>query len=185
MDEVWKDVVGYEGLYMVSNTGKVYSCIRNKIMTDCDSHGYRHLGLTKKGKERKHVVHRLVAQAFIPNPFGKPEINHIDENKTNNHVDNLNWCTRTENLTHGTFIERRKRTISTSEKWDAGVKRKYKSVIGVHVETNDTIELSCMTIGNSIGFSNDCISKCIRGDCMTHKGFKWYLKSDYYKKEVS
>lgn len=101
MEEVFKDVLGYEGKYQVSNTGKVFSILRKRVIhTEREHKGYLRVNLWRNGK-RKHVpVHRLVALAFIPNPENKPQVNHIDFNKENNRADNLEWCTNDENQVH-------------------------------------------------------------------------------------
>ena len=100
-DEEWRDVKGYEQLYQVSNYGRVYSLIRNKIMKQHDNgHGYLHVNLYKDGIRCKSKVHRLVAIAFINNPNNKPHINHIDLNRKNNCVINIEWVTPKENNIH-------------------------------------------------------------------------------------
>ena len=106
MKEIWKDIEGYEGLYQVSNLGNVkrlrhgdYKCVqgyrvfpeRLKILS-FDKKGYLQVGLSKNNKQTMRRVHRLVAEAFIPNPNEYPMINHKDENKANNNVNNLEWC---------------------------------------------------------------------------------------------
>ncbi len=111
--ELWKDVIDYEGLYKVSNIGRVRSVERyvkqhrgqqlkkGKILKlGIDRGGYVTVKLSKDNKGRRPTVHRLVSQAFITNPDNKPEVNHIDGNKSNNHVYNLEWCTRSENMKH-------------------------------------------------------------------------------------
>ena len=114
--EVWKSVVGYEGLYEVSNHAQVRSLPRfrvnnkngqgymtkGKIMTRCiGTTGYYMVGLTDaNGNKKKVRVHRIVAKAFIPNPCHKPEINHIDGDKLNCAIENLEWCTQKENINH-------------------------------------------------------------------------------------
>lgn len=101
--EVWKDVVGYEGLYEVSNAGHVRSLHwyggDNVVLLKSNKrkNGYLSLCLTKNGKHKTYLVHRIVAEAFIPNPDGLEMINHKDENKANNKVENLEWCTRSYN----------------------------------------------------------------------------------------
>jgi len=97
MTEIWKNITGYEGLYQVSNLGRVRSLRKNIIMSFSDSNVYSHINLSKHGKRRTFLAHRLVALAFIPNPDNKPCIDHIDGNPTNNHVSNLRWCTMMEN----------------------------------------------------------------------------------------
>ena len=87
--EIYKDIKGYEGEYMVSNRGNVYSCKRNIILKPGTARGYLRVGLYKDGVRTYFSVHRLVAEAFIPNPKNLPVINHLDENKKNNDVSNL------------------------------------------------------------------------------------------------
>jgi hypothetical protein len=110
--EIWKDIIRYEGLYQVSNHGRVKSLARyavtpgartaiDRILKYTVTHrGYRRLELNKSGKGKKHVIHRLVAIAFLDNPDCKPEVNHIDGNKENNHLYNLEWSTSEENKSH-------------------------------------------------------------------------------------
>lgn len=118
--EIWKPVVGYEGLYEVSNLGRVksldrivkgcYGSIAHKkgkiISSGIGSTGYCIVSLQKDGKGKSFGVHRLVAQAFIPNPDNLPMVNHKDEVKTNNNVENLEWCDCKYNCNYGTGIER-------------------------------------------------------------------------------
>lgn len=122
--EEWRPVVGYEGLYEVSNTGKVRSCsryyvnslgnrffLKGKILSLSDNgRGYLRTILKKDNKESTKYIHRLVAQTFIPNPDNLPQVNHKDEDKSNNRVDNLEWCDSKYNLNYGT---RNKRVIDT------------------------------------------------------------------------
>jgi len=112
--EEWKDIKGYEGLYQISNYGNVRSLdkyvnhsrkgkrlIKGKIMSATDNgNGYKIVGLKKDGKRRNHYIHRLVADAFIPNPDKKNCVNHIDYNRSNNNANNLEWCTTKENIHH-------------------------------------------------------------------------------------
>lgn len=101
--EVWKDIQGYEGRYQISNYGRVTCFYRNKegdeLKLKTDRYGYKVAKLTKHGKRRWITVHRLVAMAFIP-PFKGEQVNHIDADKTNNHVENLEWCSNLENIRH-------------------------------------------------------------------------------------
>ena len=99
--EIWKPVKGYEGLYEVSNTGLVYSHKREKLMKPIITEkGYCVVVLRQDNIAHKCRIHRLVAEAFIPNPDNLPEVNHIDGDKQNNSLDNLEWCTRSENILH-------------------------------------------------------------------------------------
>lgn len=101
MIEEWKDIPNFNGLYQVSNNGNIkrtkdeYIFKKNK-----NSRGYRIITLTKDKKEYSLSVHRLVAEAFIPNPNNLPQINHKDGNKLNNKIENLEWCTQSENMKH-------------------------------------------------------------------------------------
>lgn len=99
MIEVWRDVKGYEGLYEVSNFGRVKNRY-GKFLRGSVSHGYLRLALHKDGKIKTTSVHRLVAETFIENKHNKPYVNHIDCNKMNNVTTNLEWCTQLENIQH-------------------------------------------------------------------------------------
>lgn len=126
MKEIWQDIKEYEGLYQVSNLGRIkrlskprrnynintksygIAILPDKIVKpQLNQYGYYRIGLTKNSKRTHHSVHRLVAEAFILNPDNLPCINHKDENKQNNCVDNLEWCTRKYNSNYGTCIKRR------------------------------------------------------------------------------
>ena len=99
-EEIWKDVVGYEGLYQVSNLGRIKNN-KGKIKAYfLKREGYLSTHLYKNGKETPVYAHRVVAEAFIPNPENLPQVNHKDLNKKNNNVDNLEWCSRKENINH-------------------------------------------------------------------------------------
>ncbi len=123
-NEEWKDVKGYEGIYLVSNFGRVMSLFREvwggkgfyKIKTRlikpaANEKGYKIVTLSKNGKHRTFKVHRLVASAFINNSENKPQVNHIDGNKLNNNSDNLEWCTNSENQLHSIRLGLRKSTV--------------------------------------------------------------------------
>lgn len=98
--EKWKSIKGFEGLYEVSDLGRVRSIKSDTILKGELLHGYKRVALFNE-KYKKVFVHRLVADAFIPNPDGLPQINHKDEDKTNNCVDNLEWCTSKYNMNYG------------------------------------------------------------------------------------
>lgn len=107
--EEWRPISGYEGLYEVSNWGRVRSFKWNsngRILSPCNRRGYYYVELCKDRKEKRYHVHRLVATAFIPNPNNLPEVNHKDEDKGNNHVTNLEWCDRSYNIVYGTRTQR-------------------------------------------------------------------------------
>ena len=111
--EVWKDIAGYEGLYQVSDMGRVRSCkrmvkhskgglkvVNSRVLKPGYTHGYPHVILCTCGKIKRFSVHRLVAIAFIDNPLNLPEVNHIDGNRDNPKLSNLEWCTSTQNKYH-------------------------------------------------------------------------------------
>lgn len=101
MEEIWAPVVGYEGLYEVSNLGNVKSIRRNKVMRPGEHNfGYKYVILCRDGHSKNILVHRLVANAFIPKVVGKQDVNHIDGNKANNAVTNLEWVSKSDNMYH-------------------------------------------------------------------------------------
>ena len=107
--EIWRPIAGYEGLYEVSDQGRVRSLWfgKSKILMPMKvGHGYHQVKLYKDSNSKNMYVHRLVAEAFIPNPQALPQINHIDENKLNNAASNLEWCTASYNINYGTHNRR-------------------------------------------------------------------------------
>lgn len=117
--EIWKDIPDYEGRYQASNSGKIKSLKRTvirgrgsesivieRILKPNIKRGYYTVGLSTQGKIKYITIHRLIAITFIPNPDNLPQVNHKDENKTNNCVDNLEWCTCLYNIQYGTGIKR-------------------------------------------------------------------------------
>ena len=110
--EVWKDVAGFEGLYSISNMGRVksqgnFEARKTKMLKpQLLNTGYLIVKLSKQGKVFQFLVHRLVAEAFVPNPENKPEVNHLNELKNDNRACNLAWVTRKENINYGTRTQR-------------------------------------------------------------------------------
>ena len=143
--EEWKEVPDYEGLYEVSNTGNVRSLIKNKIIKGFINRcGYKLVGLSKNGISKWFQVHRLVAQVFIPNPDNLPMVNHKDEDKNNNRVENLEWCDAKYNINYGTRLDKVKKTQIENGYW-LGWDRKeylsiYKQYIGVKKRRECDIE---------------------------------------------
>ena len=136
--EEWRDIKGYEGLYQVSNLGRVKSTKFNKeiIMKQKECRGYKRIGLRKNGEKQKfYSIHRLVAEAFIPNENELPCINHNDENKTNNKVENLEWCSYEYNANYGTRVKRLREA-------NIGGKNPYSKKV-ICVTTGE--EFDCMT----------------------------------------
>ena len=104
--EIWKPIIGYEGLYEISNFGRVRNASQKIIKVQINNRGYYRIRLCKNGKYEQYFIHRLVAITFIPNKDISLEVNHKDENKLNNKVDNLEWVTRKENMNRGTVQDR-------------------------------------------------------------------------------
>lgn len=129
MNEVWKRVVGYESYYEISNLGNVrsfdrlihckaggYYVKKGRMLKQYDDKGYKSVILTVNKIAKTFKIHQLVAMAFIPNPDNLPEINHKDENKINNNVSNLEWCTKKYNMNYGSRNERAGKAISNALK---------------------------------------------------------------------
>ena len=99
--ETWKDILGYEGSYQVSDSGKVFSLKTDKLLKPYDSgRVYLQVDLYKDFSKKRHSIHRLVIETFIENIDKKEQVNHVDGCKTNNYLSNLEWCTRSENMKH-------------------------------------------------------------------------------------
>ena len=134
MIEEWRPVVGYEGLYEVSNIGRVrsldrfyYRLHKGKVLSPTkDRYGYLTVTLNCNGKSKTIKIHRLVAQAFLPNPDNLPQVNHKDEDKTNNNVDNLEWCTAKYNVNFGTRQERYRNTMLEKGHWSGLSREEYE-----------------------------------------------------------
>lgn len=174
MEEIWKDIKGYEGKYQVSNMGRVKSVERIRkgksgsnvyvpeklLKCKNDKDGYKECALcsgTHK-KQKSYRVHRLVAEAFLPNPNNYPIINHRNEIKSDNRVENLEWCTNRYNMIYscGKPIIQFTKDGEFVQKWD------------------------CITDAkNNLQIKGSVISKCCRGEYKTVKGYKWGYADDY------
>lgn len=136
INEIWKPIKGYEGLYEVSNFGRVKSLNYNrtgeeKILKFLENKKYLSVSLWKNKKYKQYKVHRLVAITFIPNPDNKPYVNHLDCDPSNNNVNNLEWCTQKENMQYAGKLNR------LGEKSVENGKKCSKAIIAVNIQTNE------------------------------------------------
>jgi hypothetical protein len=193
-DEIWRNILGYETFYQISNLGMVRSfdrevnCIygskaikKSKILNLFTRKGYLLVGLDDGIKQKQYSVHRLVAIAFIPNPENKRCVNHKNSIRSDNRVENLEWATHSENNLHAFRVGKRThpkgmlgKIGSKSNLGNTGALSPFsKKVIqmtldGVEVKIWDAIN----DAGRS-GFSHGNIVSCCQGKRLTHKGYKW------------
>lgn len=183
MVEVWKDIDGYKGLYQVSSLGRVrsfpvdtISIKRNSIMI-LQQYRNNHSGYMMVHLRRNHnrdgkrlYVHRLVATAFLPNPCNLPQVNHKDENKINNVVENLEWCTHIYNTRYGTGLKRRIKSMRDNNG---------KSVLMYDKDWNLIREYDCLNDVKQDGFHPSSVCRCCKG--LTAKGmangYRWTYKT--------
>ena len=176
MVEIWKDIPNFEGYYQASSIGNIRSLsrevnnfigtrkIKGKVLKKKKCNVYEYVILSKNGKYYSKSVHRLVAEAFIPNPDKLPQINHKDENPLNNCIDNLEWCTNKYNCNYGT---RNKRVIEN----------KSNKVIQYDLQGNVIKEWpSAVEVEKNLCFNQAHIRSCCRGQCKTAYNYKWKYK---------
>ena len=173
ISESWKDIRGSDGLYKISNKGKVYSVKSNKFLSQTKNHkGYFLVTIFVHGVRKTITVHRLVADAFLENPNNYPQINHKDEDKTNNNVENLEWCTCSYNVKYGNGYLKRKEKKS----YLYAIKATKKKVIQMDKNFNiihiwDSISDAGRTLGINISdISNCCLKRKYRH---TAGGYRW------------
>lgn len=182
--EVWAFIENTDNCFMVSNMGNVKSLDRSikysngvirfkhgQLLTKCISKGYEIVGIKENGTVKTKKVHRLVAQAFIPNPENKPEVNHIDGNKRNNCVENLEWCTASENSKHAF----RTGLYKSMNNWqDISCHQANKEVIQMDLDGNELNRFfSAEEAFRKTGIHSSCICNCIRGRYKQANGYKW------------
>ena len=172
-NEIWKDVKGYPN-YMVSNLGNVKSLNYNRsgkeqiLKPIPNTFGYLQVGLCKNGKPKFYKVHRLVAEAFIPNPNNKPCIDHINTNRTDNRVDNLRWCTYREN--NNNPISKKKKI--------GKLNYKSKPIIQLSLNGDFIKKWDCAwEVERDLGYSQSNISMCCNGKLKSAYKFKWCFAS--------
>ena len=178
MQEIWKDVPGYEGLYQVSNVGRVKSVYRiinrnrgyvarkEVILKPCIRRRYLFVQLSKNGKQKNFFVHRLVAMAFIDNPKNYPQIDHINGDKYNNSVDNLRWVTAKENSNN-----------PNASNSPIGKTKKGKVIIQCDLQGNPIKEwASSVDIQRKFGYWRGNITNCCLGVVKTSYGYIWRYK---------
>ena len=171
MDEIWKDIEGYEGFYQVSNMGQVRSIKQNVgekhfwgviLKKSLAGRGYEFVGLSGKA----HYVHRLVAKAFLENPKNYPCINHKDENKLNNNVENLEWCTYQYNNRYGTARERANHKL-------------WRKVVQLDMNGNVIKVWDSLTVAAKyFGADKTSIWCACNGRQFTSCGYKWRYESE-------
>lgn len=169
MEKLWKEIPGTDGKYLISTDGEVmaisrrvkfghvYRCTKTKLLTPRDN-GKGYLELEFFGKH--HYIHRLVAEAFIPNPYNFPCINHKDENKENNSVENLEWCDYSYNTNYGTRTKRAKE------------KRFGDRFVVINLDTGDVYQ-NPKDASRATGIHNDSISRVCKGKSKTAGGYRW------------
>ena len=167
MEEIWKIVTDLPR-YEISNFGRIRNRYTLRVLkTNISKLGYEQLTITYNKVKHFRSIHRIVAEAFIPNPDNKPEVNHIDEDKTNNSVTNLEWVTRKENINHGTWIERK-------------IKNREKPIIaskdGISIEFKSTKEFALHYGVNPTNVTQALKVKNKNGTPKTIKGFTFEYK---------
>lgn len=192
--EIWKDIKGFEGYYQVSNYGNIKSLTRfdgirerqgQEIKQSLKYNGYLQVGLRKNSERKFCSVHRLVAIHFLDNPENKLQVNHIDCNKQNNNINNLEWTTSKENLYHAK-INGLRNNMPKGEKHPNFGKygehsKSAKKVVRYNRDTGEAKLYNAKILAKEDGFDVTSISKCCHKKLKTHKGYEWYFEKDFDK----
>ena len=172
-EEIWKDIEGYDGLYQISDKGRVKSLNfgKEKILKPWKSGcGYLLVDICKNGDKKHYLIHRLVAMTFIPNPQNFTQINHMDEDKSNNNANNLEWCTAKYNSNYGTHNKR------VAEKLTNG--KRSKIVLQYTKEGIFVKEWrSTMDVERNLGYDHSKISNCCNGKIKSSYDYVWKYKN--------
>lgn len=169
MFENWTDIITHKSLYQISDLGRVRNNKGQILSQTLDPKtNYLRVHLSKNGKTDWYLVHRLVAEAFIPNPEGLPNVNHIDEIKTNNRRTNLEWCTQQYNCNYGT----RNKRIGNNNLNNKHLSKRVKCI-----ETNITYP-SASEAERQTGVFNTAIIQVCKGNCKTAGGYHWKYEKE-------
>ena len=170
-NEEWRDVVGYGGMYQVSSLGRIKNVVLNKMLKISRAGRYERIGLfaIEKKKQITHLVHRLVAIAFIPNPDNFPIINHKDEDRYNNRVENLEWCDNFYNNSYGTKNARMLKTRISNKAKTAPRKVAQYDMDGNLLEIYESLHEA----DRQTNADYRAIFMCCRGRIHHHKGYIW------------
>ena len=190
--EEWRDVVGYEGDYMVSNLGRIVVLSRIVYRTRKDgvkvrynmkphlsstyispSSPYRKTTFIKDGKQDTQLIHRVIAMAFIPNPNNYPCVDHIDDNPSNSVASNLQWCT------YKTNNSKEHHRIAASKSLLGIPSNRRVAIVKLTTDGDFIQTYPSLCHAEHDGFSRTAIRNVIHGKYKTHKGFKWMCLSDY------
>ena len=187
--DIWRDIRGYEGLYVISNHGRVCSLNRSledkngrvirrsgkMLLPQPNSSGYLRVQLKHEGTTHYYFVHRLVALHFVENPY--PDcyaiVNHLDSNHLNNRADNLEWTTALGNARHTIENGRMQRTKEWLQHLRESNEKNGKSVIGTNIITGETLKFVCLNDCKNAGFQPSCVCNCCQGIRKSHKGYMW------------
>ena len=187
-NEVFVDVVGYENLYQVSNYGRVYSLISGKFLKPCkERNGYLYISLHKNKKTKKYFVHKIVATAFIENPLQLPQVNHISEDKSDNRIENLEWCSASYNCNYGTRTARIiPKTLAhpnykaTREKCGKAATEKCSKIVLQFTKDGKFINEfpSVREAERQTSIAHSHISSCCRGKLKSAGKYLWRFKEE-------
>ena len=190
MEEIWKEIEGYPN-YQVSNMGRIkrlstgyYRRTEKILKPQLQNNGYLHIKLSQKDKTKCILVHRLVAQVFIPNPNNLAQVNHINEDKTDNRVENLEWCDRKYNINYGNGISKRVKTNKENGTYkkigEINYKNFSKSILQFSKDNSFIRRWDCiMDVQRELGYDNRQICSCLKNRQKTAKGFKWVYADEY------